>query len=82
VKARALVAALAALAALGCAESRCVSAYAAVDDEKWPIPPGASKDCIESAQIATRWCVPQMSDPVATGRCTRAQWDYVKYCKQ
>lgn len=80
--ARALLAGLAALAVLGCAESRGVASYKAADDERYPVRAGASPECADAARRATRNCVPQVSDPLATRQCTLAQWDYQKFCER
>ena len=48
----------------------------------YPVGNSPSEKCVDAAKRATYWCehgVPR-SDPDASGKCHKAQWDHAREC--
>jgi hypothetical protein len=68
-------------ALLGCASS--AGERDAKISEKYPVPEKASAECVSAAKRASRWCVSDrniITDPLYSGQCHSAQWDYARSC--
>jgi len=57
--------------------------YDAKVSEKYPIPDGASPQCVAAAKRASRFCVGPIpvTDDYKTFECNNAQWDYHRNCR-
>jgi len=57
--------------------------YEAKVSQNYPIPDGASSQCVAAAKRASRFCpgpVP-VTDEYKTFECNNAQWDYYRNCR-
>ena len=83
--ARSLVPVLLAAALGGCFDARGSLHYdMQVDQEKYPVPQEASAACVDAAKRASHWCIryaKQTLDPMSSGECNNARWDYARNCR-
>lgn len=52
---------------------------------RWEVSQNASPECLSAARRATKFCLDRTLNSdiygVHTSECTRAQWDYTRYCR-
>ena len=82
---RSLLLTLLAAALTGCGSIMKTPEFdAPIAQEKYPVRQDASPECISAAKRASHWCIGYAKatlDPVSSGECNNAQWDYARNCR-